>query len=412
MALNDYKLTYTKNWRSAEDFPTYENREDQVRDDMQLLFDEMRDAFNHFLDHLAASDLPFSTTSAIAAATVQAAIETVQSQIEAIVIGDLPDDSVTTPKLEDLAVTLPKLDVQNAGNPNGTVTPAALGAAATVHTHDDRYYTELETNTLLADKQNRTALLPNMADTVADNDTLPLYDLSAAQGKQLKVTALKELLKAYFDTIYGTLLEAHASRHAADGADPITVSTGNLENGAVTFDKIAAEAVSKRFTATISAGNAWAFDGPPYKQEKTVSGIVAEGEDHPITWTINSGATSDQLTFVASTDTITVTTNEVFTGEISVTATQDNVPHNFTLATADWAPTGKPMKQEIAVTGLLATDSPVVDIVPSVVFATAEAQLEAYGNIFRMVAGANTLTVYATEPTEVAIPIQIKAVRK
>lgn len=410
MALNDYKLTYTKTWRSAEDFPTYENREDQVRDDMQLLFDEMRDAFNNFLDHLAAVDLPFTTTAAIAASTVQGAIETVQSQIEEIVIGDLPDDSVTTPKLEDLAVTLAKLDVKSTENPSGTVTPAALGAAAAVHTHDDRYYTEAETNTLLADKQNRTALLPNMADTVEDNDTLPLYDLSATSSKQLKVTNLKALLKTYFDTIYGVLLEAHASRHAADGADPITVSTGNLASGAVTFDKIAAEAVSKGFAATIST--TWASDGPPYKQEKTVSGIVAEDEDHPITWAINSGATTDQLTFVASTDKITVTTDEVFTGEISVTATQSNVPHTFTLAAADWAPTGQPMKQVISVPGLLATDSPMVDMVPSDTYATAEAQLEDYGKIYRMVAGADTLTVYATEPTEVAIPIQIKAVRK
>ncbi len=410
MALNDYKLTYTKDWKSAEDFPTYENREDQVRADMQQLFDEMRDAFNHFLDYLKASDVPFSATAAIAASTVQGAIETVQAQIEEIVVGVLPDDSVTTSKVEDLAITLPKLDVKGAENPNGTITPAALGAAAAAHTHDDRYYTETETDTKLAGKQDRTALLPNMTDEVADNDTLSFYDLSATAGKQLKVAALKELLKTYFDTIYGVLLETHAVRHAADGADPITVTTGSIADSAVTGGKIAAEAVSKGFSATISA--TWDFDGPPYTQEKTVSGIVAEDEDHPITWTINSGATTDQLTFVASEDKITVTTDAVFTGAISVTATQSNVPYNFTLAAADWTPTGKPMKQVISVPGLLATDSPIVDIVPSDTYSTAEAQLEDYGKIYRMVAGADTLTVYATEPTEVAIPIQIKAVRK
>ena len=39
-------LTFTKSWENAEDFPTYEPDETQVRADLQYLYDEIRDAFN------------------------------------------------------------------------------------------------------------------------------------------------------------------------------------------------------------------------------------------------------------------------------------------------------------------------------------------------------------------------------
>lgn len=412
MALSDYKLNFTKNWENPDDFATYEKDEAQVRADIQLLYDEIRNAYNNFLDHLNALELPFSQTAEIAATTIQAAIENVQTQIAEATTGTIPDNSLETIKYKDGSVTFAKLGAD--------VTPANLGAAAAVHQHDAQYYTKTAADDLLADKQNRTALLPQLSEAVADSDTFPMHDLSEASGRKITWQSIKAALKTYFDTVYGTLLNAHATRHAADGADPITVTVGNLAADAVTFEKIAAEAVSKDFTVTIPVKvtvgedeeDAWAFDGPPYKQEKTVTGIVAEDTDHPITWVVNSGATRDQLTFVASTDKITVTTTEVFTGEISVTAVQSNTPYNFTLAAADWKPTAAPMKQEVTVTGLLATDEPFIDLVPDASFETAEKQIESFGVIYRAVAGADKLTLYATDTPDVAVPVRIKAVRK
>lgn len=77
-----------------------------------------------------------------------------------------------------------------------------------------------------------------------------------------------------------------------------------------------------------------------------------------------------------------------------------------------WTGNSAPYSQVISVPGLLASDTPIVDIVPSDTLSTAEAQLEAYGAIYRMVTGVDTMTVYATEETETAIPIQIKVVRR
>lgn len=48
------KLNYTKDWRNPADFPTVETDETQVRSDMQILFDEARDAVNALVDALSA----------------------------------------------------------------------------------------------------------------------------------------------------------------------------------------------------------------------------------------------------------------------------------------------------------------------------------------------------------------------
>lgn len=40
------QLEYTKNWENPEDFPTYENDEVQVREDMQFLYNEVKEFIN------------------------------------------------------------------------------------------------------------------------------------------------------------------------------------------------------------------------------------------------------------------------------------------------------------------------------------------------------------------------------
>lgn len=55
-------------------------------------------------------------------------------------------------------------------------------------------------------------------------------------------------IKRFNGQDYDTLLPtpaAHASTHQADGSDPITVKTGNIEDGAVTTTKIANYSISR-----------------------------------------------------------------------------------------------------------------------------------------------------------------------
>lgn len=83
-------------------------------------------------------------------------------------------------------------------------------------------------------------------------------------------------------------------------------------------------------------------------------------------------------------------------------------------ATVDttWTGSASPYSQELSVPGLLTTDTPLITLVPSDDYSTAEAQIEAYNRIYRVVAGADTLTVYAINQTTTSVPIQIIAVRK
>lgn len=82
MALENFQ--YTKTWRSADDFPTIETDETQVRDDIQCLFDEIADGLNGLTTELNSGG-----------------VDTAQ----------LADGAVTTAKIEDGAVTEDKLDI-------------------------------------------------------------------------------------------------------------------------------------------------------------------------------------------------------------------------------------------------------------------------------------------------------------
>lgn len=100
--------------------------------------------------------------------------------------------------------------------------------------------------------------------------------------------------------------------------------------------------------------------------------------------------------------------------EVSANMIEDGAVSTVYTATigTTWTGSEAPYTQALTVTGLLATDNPTVDIVPSSTYSDVEAQIDAYGKIYKMVASANALTVYATETTTVSIPIQLRAVRK
>ena len=79
-----------------------------------------------------------------------------------------------------------------------------------------------------------------------------------------------------------------------------------------------------------------------------------------------------------------------------------------TLGTSWTAATGY-VQQVVAVQGILATDTPIIDLITTT--ADFEAQEEAWGNVFKAQAGANQITFYAKEATETSVSLNIKVVR-
>ena len=92
------QFQFTRSWRSREDFPTYEDSEDQVRDDLQRLFDEVRDYLNAQLLP-AVNTVTAAEVSAGEGSTVQSALDALRADLTACVLGQIPDGSLTGAKL-------------------------------------------------------------------------------------------------------------------------------------------------------------------------------------------------------------------------------------------------------------------------------------------------------------------------
>ena len=90
-----------------------------------------------------------------------------------------------------------------------------------------------------------------------------------------------------------------------------------------------------------------------------------------------------------------------------------HVKHAVLSATLDttWSGSSAPYSKTVTVSGILATDTPIIDVVMSGTYSTDEARIEAWGYIYRAVTANDSITFYATEKPTVSLPIQIKVVR-
>ena len=77
-----------------------------------------------------------------------------------------------------------------------------------------------------------------------------------------------------------------------------------------------------------------------------------------------------------------------------------------------WSGSAAPYTKEQTINGILATDKPLIDLVPSATFADAEKQADAWALIYRAVTAANKITFYAKAKPTVSIPLQIRCIRK
>lgn len=77
-----------------------------------------------------------------------------------------------------------------------------------------------------------------------------------------------------------------------------------------------------------------------------------------------------------------------------------------------WSGSAAPYTQTVSVPGILSTDTPIVDInFSSIAYSNKEAVVTAWSSIYRITTSNNSITVYADEKTETAVPIQLKVVR-
>ena len=88
------KLTFSKDWTNADDFPTYEPDESQVRADLQLLHDEAKAAINALVEKLESSEFASHlavSTEGMAATNLAAALAEILATAKAAQAGTIVD---------------------------------------------------------------------------------------------------------------------------------------------------------------------------------------------------------------------------------------------------------------------------------------------------------------------------------
>lgn len=86
--------------------------------------------------------------------------------------------------------------------------------------------------------------------------------------------------------------------------------------------------------------------------------------------------------------------------------------YTATIPAEGWTNEAAPYIAEVTIDGILSSDAPDIDLIASEDFTVAEPQIEAWGYVYKGVTKAGAISFYATEKPAVALPIQIRAVRK
>jgi len=87
------------------------------------------------------------------------------------------------------------------------------------------------------------------------------------------------------------------------------------------------------------------------------------------------------------------------------------VNYTDTIPYTSWTGESAPFTKVVSVAGILAADTPIIDIVPTGTYATDVIITENWGLIYRITTATDEITVYANEVPSADIPIILKVVR-
>lgn len=132
--------------------------------------------------------------------------------------------------------------------------------------------------------------------------------------------------------------------------------------------------------------------------EEEIGGSVSIPDNSVSTAKIQNSAVTEAKLATGS-----VTSEKVASGAVSAT-------YSATLNTT-WEGTG-PYTKTVSVTGMLATDTPIIDIIMSGTFSTDRSRSAEFAKIYRAVTAAGSITFYAEEKPTVSLPVRMLCVRK
>lgn len=244
------KLKFTKLWTNHDDFPTVETREEVVRSDMQLLFNEIRDYLNTTLSGVVstlgdtltalqgkagAGRIGFTKTAAIDRENVQDAIECVQKQLVKVSQGGIADGAVTSEKvapgaigtaaIADAAVTYDKIKDKAVGSAklaDSAVSAKKIASDAVQERHI--FDGSVTQSKLAAESVSSAKLAPNAVtnEKVGDKalvESLPVTASSGVAESAVTVQSCKFVYaKALGVVLFQVELRGLSSAEITDGA--------------------------------------------------------------------------------------------------------------------------------------------------------------------------------------------------
>ena len=187
----------------------------------------------------------------------------------------------------------------------------------------------------------------------------------------------------------------------AENIAPAAIGTEQLDNGAVTNDKVAYGIDARKINGlTVGTDN---------MTDKAVT--TAKVADYAVTSAkmASAAVTTDKVASNA------VTTTKIADRSVTRAKLADNAASDFydvTVGTG-WSGTTAPFTISVTVNGLTAADKPIVGLLASDDTSTAMNQVNAMKFVYKTVATAtNTLTLYSFQKPTVALPIRVFVARK
>lgn len=103
---------------------------------------------------------------------------------------------------------------------------------------------------------------------------------------------------------------------------------------------------------------------------------------------------------------------KIFAAIRTISVSHENKRYTKFISSAEWSGSSAPYTKTITISGVNMSDTPIIDVIlDGYTFQEQNDILEEWSKIYRISTGVNNITLYATEPTTINIPITILVVR-
>lgn len=250
-------------------------------------------------------------------------------------------------------------------------------------------------------------LLPELASEIGAGN-IGITTIAGVTGAENVQAALEKLELQLIDMTQGAVADGSINADKlADGAVTaaklanLAVTAAALSDGAVETEKIAELAVATSKLADLGV------TGAKIANKAVIRRCIGDKA-------VGTAQIGDAAVGTEQIDDIAVTAAKLAGSAVTAPKIADNAVSTVYTATLNttWSGSAAPYTKAQTISGILASDNPIIDLVPSATFADAEEQEEAWANVYRAVTSANTITFYAKEKPTVSIPIQVRCIRK